>query len=494
MRALLVYPAIPDTFWSFKHALKFVSRKSTSPPLGLLTIVAMLPDDWEIKVIDISVNKLKDKYLKWADAVFISAMLVQRESALKVVSKCKEHNLKVIAGGPLFTAYYSDFLDSGVDHFILNDGEVTLPRFLNDWQSGCAKKVYTESKMPSMKTTPVPRWDLVNLNRYAQIDIQYSRGCPFQCDFCDIGVLFGRRIRTKGKEQILAELDRIYALKWRGDVFFVDDNFIGNKNKLKNKLLPAIQTWQREHGFPFKFGTEASIDLADDPELIALMVNCGFTSVFIGIETVNENALQECNKLQNKNRNTNDCIRILHENGLMVKGGFILGFDTDNASVFDAMINFIQNSGIVTAMVGLLNAPKNTKLYKRLLSQNRIMGDCSGNNMDTSINFIPKMDLTELINGYRHVIQQIYTPKEYYKRVQRFLEEFEPVKLRRLPLLNWRDYSAFLKSIFVLGIFQKERVHYWNLLFWTLRKRPSLFAHAVTLTIYGFHFRKIFDL
>ena len=494
MKALLIYPAFPDTFWSFKHALKFVSRKSTAPPLGLLTIAAMLPADWDIQVIDMSADKLKDESLEWADMVLISAMLVQRESTLEVVERCKSLNLTIVVGGPLFTAYYNDFLESGIDHFILNDGEATLPRFLDDWKNGCAKRVYTETRMPSMKETPVPRWDLVNLRKYAEVNIQYSRGCPFKCDFCDIGVLFGRKIRTKTKEQILAELDTLYALKCKGNVFFVDDNFIGNKRKLKVDLLPALLAWQKKHGFPFTFSTEASIDLVDDTELLSLMVVCGFTSVFIGIETVSDESFQECNKLHNKDRDMLESIRIIHDSGMMVKGGFILGFDNDSKSVFDTLVNFIQKSGIVTAMVGLLNAPRGTRLYNRLLSENRIIGECSGNNTDSSINFIPKMDLSELMDGYKRVIQEIYSPKEYYKRVRQFLLDFHPIKLRIKPLIGLKDISAFLKSIFVLGVFGKERLHYWNLLFWTLRKRPSLFTHAVTLTIYGFHFRKVFEL
>lgn len=494
MKVLMVYPAFPETFWSFKHALKFVSRKSTAPPLGLLTIAAMLPREWEIKVVDMSVDNLKDHDIEWADQIFVSAMLVQKESALEVIRRAKLLNRTVVAGGPLFSAYHKDFTGEGIDHFILNDGEATLPRYLEDLENGCPEKVYTEPKMPTMKTTPPPRWDLVNLKKYAEVNIQYSRGCPFKCDFCDIGVLFGRKIRTKNTEQILAELDTLYALKWRGNVFFVDDNFIGNKPKLKRDLLPAVYSWQKSHGFPFTFSTEASIDLADDAELRSLMIISGFTSVFIGIETVNEESLEECHKFHNKNRDTLECVRNIHDSGMMVKGGFIVGFDNDTKSIFDTMINFIQESGIVTAMVGMLNAPRGTRLYERLLAENRILGNSSGNNTDSSINFIPKMEIDELVNGYKKIIQEIYSPKKFYNRVRRFLQDFKPLKLRTIPLLGWKDYKAFIQSIFVLGIFEKERKYYWNLLFWTLRKRPSLFAHAVTLTIYGFHFRKVFEV
>ncbi len=494
MRVLLIYPAFPETFWSFKHALRFISRRSTSPPLGLLTIAAMLPRDWEVRVIDMAVTHLRDKDLAWADMAMISAMLVQRDSTVKVVDRCKEKGLTVVAGGPLFTAYHGEFLQSGIDHFILNDGEATLPRFLKDLQAGKAARVYSEQSFPSMKEAPTPRWDLVNLKKYAEINIQYSRGCPFQCDFCDIGVLFGEKIRTKTTEQVLSELDELYRLKWRGQVFFVDDNFIGNKSRLKKELLPALHFWQRKHGFPFVFSTEASIDLADDPELLALMNTSGFTSVFIGIETVNEDSLLECNKLHNQNRDTLACVRTIHEAGIMVKGGFILGFDSDRKTIFDSLADFIQQSGIVTAMVGLLNAPKGTKLYERLKKEDRLLGNSTGNNTDININFIPKMDMTELIEGYKNVLEQIYSPKEYYERVRKFLLEFKPLRLRLIPLLGWKDYSAFIKSLFLLGVVHKERKHYWRLLFWTLRKRPTMIAQAVTLSIYGHHFRRVFEL
>jgi radical SAM superfamily enzyme YgiQ (UPF0313 family) len=494
MNALLVYPAVPETFWSFKHALKFVSRKAAAPPLGLLTVAAMLPEDWNLRVVDMSVEALKESGLEWADMVMISAMRVQHDSVLDVVQRCQNHELTLVAGGPLFTAHHEDYLETRIDHFILNDAEATLPPFLEDLRTGSPKRVYSDLSMPSMKKTPVPRWDLIKPKRYAEMNIQYSRGCPYTCDFCDIGVLFGRRIRTKSTDQILAELDGLYAAKWRGAVFFVDDNFIGSKARLKKDLLPALQTWQKKRHFPFVFSTEASIDLADDSELLELMRVCGFTSVFIGIETINEESLVECNKIQNRSRDTVACIRSIHDGGLMVKGGFIVGFDNDRQTVFDSLVEFIQKSGVVTAMVGLLNAPRGTRLYNRLLSENRITGEISGNNTDHSINFIPKMDLTELVEGYNRILAGIYSPKEYYQRVRRFLEDFQPMKHRVIPKVSFRDITAIVKSVFKLGVVGKERWHYWHLLFWTLRRRPTLFAHAVTLAIYGFHFRKVFEL
>jgi radical SAM superfamily enzyme YgiQ (UPF0313 family) len=490
MNALLIYPDFPDTFWSFKYALRFISRKSTSPPLGLLTVAAMLPDNWDLKLIDMKVKHLRDRDLEWADCVLISAMIVQRESVQQVIDKCQQFGVKIIAGGPLFTAYYQEF--TGIDHFVLNDAEATLPRFLTDLANDCPKRLYTSDEYPPMHSTPVPRWDLAKLSKYAEIDIQYSRGCPYACDFCDIGVLFGKRIRTKHSSQVIAELDRLHELGWVGTVFFVDDNFIGNKGRLKKDLLPELFKWQNQHGQPFSFTTEASIDLADDPSLMTLMVACGFSEVFIGIETTNQEALLECNKLHNEKRDMLESVHILHEHGLMVKGGFILGFDSDTPTIFDKLSTFIEESGIVTAMVGLLNAPKGTSLYKRLETENRILTHMSGNNTDSSINFIPKMDLSVLQKGYEDVLSRIYSPAEYYRRVRTFLNDFKPPKIRIR--ISRTDLQAFFKSIFVLGVVGKERTHYWKLLLWTLRYRPKLIVHAVTLAIYGFHFRKVFGL
>jgi len=490
VKVLLIYPDFPDTFWSFKYALRFISRKSTSPPLGLLTVAAMLPDDWEMKLVDMKVKRLRDRDLEWADYVLISAMVVQRDSVQQILDRCSQFEVKVVAGGPLFTAYHAEF--TGVDHFVLNDAESTLPQFLSDLESGEPKPVYTTDSFPTLDSTPVPRWDLSNLHKYAEINIQYSRGCPYACEFCDIGVLFGNRIRTKSAEQVLAELDRLHELGWLGTVFFVDDNFIGNKSRLKKNLLPALFKWQDRHDHPFQFTTEASIDLADDPELMTLMAACGFREVFIGIETTNEQALIECNKLHNKRRDMLESVRIIHDHGLMVKGGFILGFDSDNPTIFDKLSSFIEESGIVTAMVGLLNAPKGTSLYKRLEKENRILYDMSGNNTDASINFIPKMDLSVLQKGYKDVIRRIYSPAEYYRRVQTFLRDFKPTKIK--VRIDWSQLNAFFKSIFVLGVVGKERSHYWKLLLWTLRYRPRLIVYAVTFAIYGHHFRKVFGL
>jgi radical SAM superfamily enzyme YgiQ (UPF0313 family) len=402
MKILLVYPEYPETFWSFKYALKFISKKAFYPPLGLLTVAALLPKEWEKKLIDMTVTVLSDRDIKWADYIFISAMSIQKESVKKIITKCKKLGAKIVAGGPLFTSGYEDFEE--VDHFILNEAEITLPLFLKDLKSGHPKHIYTSDQWVDIKKTPVPLWGLANINKYASMCIQYSRGCPFNCDFCDVTFLFGHKMRLKTKDQILAELESLYLREWRGGVFIVDDNFIGNKRELKVKVLPAMINWMEKRKYPFTFTTQASINLSDDEELIRLMVRAGFGSVFVGIETPNEESLAECGKLQNKNRDLIACVKKIQKFGLIVSGGFIVGFDNDTPSIFESMIEFVQKSGIVSAMVGLLNAPRGTKLYQRLAKENRLLKEATGDNTDLSINFIPKMNYKALIDGYKRVL------------------------------------------------------------------------------------------
>ncbi|NSW90302.1 MAG: DUF4070 domain-containing protein [Firmicutes bacterium] len=490
MKILMVYPTYPKTYWSFHYALRFISKKASFPPLGLLTVASMLPEHWEKKLIDMNVSKLKDKDIMWADYVFISAMVIQSKSARQVIDRCKALGVKTVAGGPLFTSSYEDYGD--VDHILLNEGEVTLPHFLKDLENDTAKHIYKEDGWADIEKTPIPSWNLINIKKYASMNIQYSRGCPFNCDFCNITVLYGHAPRTKQASQLLRELDALYEAGWRGGVFFVDDNFIGNKKKLKEEILPSLINWMSEKKYPFSFMTEASINLSDDEELMQLMIKAGFDTVFIGIETPNEDSLVECNKLQNKNRDLIMCIKKIQRYGLQVQGGFIVGFDNDNVSTFDKLVNFIQESGIVTAMVGLLNAPKGTKLYKRLMGEGRLLHDMSGDNTGFTINFIPKMNLEILMNGYKHIINTIYSPKHYYERVITFLKEYNPIKqgVQRIKLI---DITAFLRSVVQLGIIGRERFYYWKLFFWSLFKRPKLFPLAISFSIYGFHFRKVFE-
>ncbi len=489
MRILLVYPEYPATFWSFKYALGFISKKAAFPPLGLLTVAAMLPPEFEVKLVDMNVRPLRDRDLEWADYVFISAMSIQRDSAVEVISRCGSLGKKTVAGGPLFSAEFEDF--ETVDHLVLNEAEVTLGPFLEDLEAGRARRLYTSDKVPPMTAAPIPRWDLLDMGKYSGMGVQYSRGCPFDCEFCNISALYGHKVRTKTTDQTIAELESLYRSGWRGSVFFVDDNFIGNKRTLKRTLLPAIIEWMEKRKHPFYFNTEASIDLSDDPELMDLMARAGFTAVFVGIETPNEASLAECKKVQNKNRDLLACIKKIQARGLRVQGGFIVGFDSDPVSTFDSLITFIQNSGIVTAMVGLLNAPRGTRLHKRLTEEGRLLKKISGNNTDFTLNFIPKMDKQTLVDGYERVVKTIYSAGPYYDRVKSFLKEFDPPRNTR-PRLRFSDLKSLFKSSLRLGVVDRERWHYWKIVLWSLFRRPRMLPLTVTFAAYGFHFRKVF--
>jgi len=349
MKILLVNPEIPNTFWSFRHALKFIEKKSAEPPLGLLTVAAILPEDWEKRLIDMNIETLSDKDLQWADYIFITGMHIQKKSFLNVVDRCKVLKKKVVAGGPMCTMEEEKF--GHIDYLILNEAEITLPLWLKDLDEGTAKKIYVSSEYPDVTKTPDPLWELLDINKYASMSVQYSRGCPYNCDFCSITLLNGHKPRTKSTQQFLNELNSLYQIGWRGRIFVVDDNFIGNKRKLKSEYLPASIGWSERMGHPFNFMTETSINLADDDDLLKLMVRAGFDGAFIGIESPNLSSLQECGKSQNQNRDLIGSVKKLQKAGLLVSGGFIVGFDNDPKNIFEQQINFIQESGIVTAMV-----------------------------------------------------------------------------------------------------------------------------------------------
>ncbi len=489
MNILMVYPEFPDTFWSFKHALRFVRKKASSPPLGLITLAAMLPSEWQKRLVDVNTRPLLLSDLEWADLVFISAMVVQKESAIEILKKCKEVGKTVVAGGPLFTSGWQDF-NNFVDHFVLNEAEITLPLFLSDLDAHKLQKVYSTGEFCDLSLTPVPSWELVDLKSYDSLSIQFSRGCPFNCDFCNITTLLGHKPRVKSVNQIIAELDLMYQLGWRRNIFFVDDNFIGNKRVLKEEILPALIAWRKGKS-GCQFITEASINLADDDDLMQLMTQAGFKSVFVGIETPDEAGLTDCKKFQNKNRDLISSVKKMQQNGLQVMGGFIVGFDTDTVSIFKRQIEFIQTSGIVTAMVGLLQAPAGTELFRRLKAEGRIISGMSGDNADGSTNIIPKMEIDDLMEGYRHILSEIYSPRLFYERVSTFLEYYKPVTAA--VKVQAEEIYAFFLSIWKLGILGKERKYYWKMFFNTLRNSPEKFPLAITLSIYGYHFRKVME-
>jgi len=489
MKILFVYPQCPDTFWSFKHALKFVSKKASFPPLGALTVAAMLPAEWEKKLVDMNVATLKDEEIKWADYVFISAMVVQKDSTKEVIQRCNSLGTKVVAGGPLFATEPDAFC--GVDHFVLNEAEVTLPLFLADLKDGHPQQRYTTDVHPPITQTPIPLWSLIKMSKYSSMNLQYSRGCPFNCEFCDITFLDGNVPRTKNSQQVLAEMDSLYQAGWRGDLFFVDDNFIGNKKKLKEETLPAIIDWMKKRKRPFNLFTEVSVNLADDENLMQLMSQAGFNKVFIGIETPNEGSLSECDKKQNTHRDLIATVKTIQNHGFEVMAGFIVGFDNDSPAIFKTQINFIQRSGIVTAMVGLLNAPRGTRLYQRLKKENRLVKESTGDNTDFSLNFVPRMKPETLINGYKEILSTIYSPKHYYERIKTLLQEYKPrPKSFNLHSQRW-NIEGFLNCMWFMGIRESGRRYYWRLVASTLFTRPKSFPLLIALSIYGYHFRRV---
>lgn len=485
MNTLLVYPAYPDTFWSFKHVLPFISKKAAFPPLGLLTVAAMLPADWNKRLVDVNVSDLLDADLAWADLVLISAMLVQEKSAREVIQRAKALGKRVVAGGPAFSAQHERF--EGVDHFVLNEAESTLPIFIEDLRRGDPKPVYSSAERPDITATPLPLWGLIDFKDYVSMSVQYSRGCPYDCEFCDIVVMNGRIPRVKTPEQMIREFQHLYDAGWRGAVFVVDDNFIGNKAQVK-KLLPLLIAWQAEHGFPYKLMTEASINLALDNELMSMMSAANFHKVFIGIETPSLDSLKECGKVQNVTVDFAKAVQVIHQNGMQVMGGFIVGFDSDTETIFERQIRFIQEIGVVSAMVGVLNAVPKTRLWHRLQAENRLLGESSGDNTDGSTNFVPVMGRDMLREGYKHILATIYSPKHYYKRINTLLASYNPTARGRVLK---GEVKVFLKSLWGIGVLSGARFAYWKLMLKTAMTKRKAFAVAVELAICGRHYERV---
>jgi len=487
-RILLLSPEFPDTFWSFRHALHFIGRRSASPPLGLITVAALLPQAWEKRLVDLNVARLTDADLAWADYAFIGGMVVQSRSAHETIARCKAAGLPVVAGGPLFTMGHANF--PAVDHFVLNEAELTLPPFLDDLARGAARRIYATTEYADVRQSPAPLWELLDLKRYASMSVQYCRGCPYDCDFCNVTAMLGHRPRTKSTAQVIAELDGLYERGWRGSIFFVDDNLIGNKRLAKTELLPALVAWQRRRG-KIPFNSQVSMNLADDAELMRLMGEAGFDNVFVGIETPDEDALAACNKKQNLGRNLVDDVRRIQRAGIEVNAGFIVGFDSDTPSTFRRQIEFIQKSGIVTAMVGMLQAPAGTRLHARMGREGRLVGEMTGDNLDGSTNIVPTMGLAVLRQHHQALLEHIYAPRQYYRRVRTFLREFKVPAVRQR--LDLGRALALVRSAVRLGVVGRERFQYWRLMAWTMFVRPRLLPRAVTLAIYGYHFRRIVE-
>ncbi len=488
MKTLLVYPEFPETYWSFRHALSFEGKRSAFPPLGLLTISAMLPDSWERRLVDMNVQPIKPADIEWADVVFASAMLVQKDSLRRVVELCKARGKRVVIGGPYVTTSAEHLPQA--DHIFLGEAETTLPEFVRDLERGEPKRIYQAAERPALSATPIPDFQLADLRRYIAMSVQYSRGCPFQCEFCDIIEIYGRVPRTKSNEQMLAEFDALLRIGWRGMVFIVDDNFIGNKRNVK-RLLPVLADWSERHGHPFSLITEASVNLAEDEELLDGMRRARFRRVFLGIETPVEASLKEAQKGQNMRRNLLDSVRRIQSYGMEVMAGFIVGFDNDPEDIFERQIQFIRESAIPLAMVGLLTALPDTQLWRRLDREGRLLVESSGNNTDGSLNFIPKMDATRLIEGYESIMRTIYSPGEYYQRALNCLERV--VACNTEPRRNGiaSEIVTLSRIVLALGVRDRARGEFWRYLRCALTRHREKFAEAVRLAAMGYHFRKI---
>lgn len=482
MKVLLLYPRFPDTFWSFRHALPFLGKRSAYPPLGLLTVSALLPKQWERKLVDLNVEPLRDKELAWADVSFLSAMLVQGPSLSELIGRCREAGVRTVVGGPITSADHPSYADA--DHVVRGEAETVIEELGADLAAGMARRHYAADGRADMTRVPSPDLRLARLRRYSAMPVQYSRGCPFSCEFCDVIELFGRMPRVKTAEQVLTELDLLYGLGWRGSVFVVDDNFVGNKAAIK-ALLPRIAEWMRRRRNPFSLFTQASINLAEDDELLSLMRAARFNKVFVGIETPVQECHRAAGKMQNVKADLLGCVRRIQEHGMEVMGGFILGFDQDPPEIFEKQIAFIREAAIPVSMVGLLTALPNTRLWRRLSEEGRILQQSIGDNTAALLNFVPRMDPDALLAGYREVLASIYSPAEYFERAQAMLCRLGNAPK---PRLGFSDFLALFRSFIRQGIFARYRVAYWRFLSKTLLRRPGQLGPAVTLAIMGHHF------
>jgi radical SAM superfamily enzyme YgiQ (UPF0313 family) len=481
MKVLLIYPEMPDTFYAMKHFVSVIGKKAVYPPLGLITVAALLPKEWDIRLKDLNSSELKDEDISGTDIVFISAMNVQERSVTLIAEKCKAAGVKTVAGGPLFTHEYEKFPD--IDHYVLNEAEITLPMFLEDLRKGKAARIYRTDRFAEIKDSPAPLFSLVNMNDYMFSIVQYSRGCPHKCDFCDVTALFGRIPRIKTAEQIIAELEMIRVSGKTKMVLFADDNLIGNRKCLKNELLPAVIEWRKAKKPPFFFSTQLTADLIDDRDLVKLMIDAGFRNIFVGIETPEYDSLEGSMKSQNLKRDLMNDILELHRAGFIVAGGFIVGFDQDGKDIFKRQADFIQKSGIPLPIVNVLKAPPGTELYSRMKKEGRITTGFAFLEADTNI--VPAMGFTELMNGYFSLTAEIYKPENSYKRLVRFFDTYiSPNPEVKVPeKFSIEDVFMALRIFFLAGIISKNRYWFWKIVIRTLFTGPSYLDKAVLFGI-----------
>ncbi|MBN2159616.1 MAG: B12-binding domain-containing radical SAM protein [Spirochaetes bacterium] len=485
---LMIYPRLPATFWNNDHGIvNFSRQKTVQPPLGLLTVAAILPREYEVGLVDLNTGPLRVEDVRTSDLVFLSAMAIQKDSFDQIVALCNSLGVTVVAGGPYPTACCEEI--PGVDHFVLNEAEITLPEFIRDYEKGRPKKVYRTDAKPDITRSPVPRFDLIDPEDYYMLPVQFSRGCPYGCEFCDIISQYGRAFRSKTPEQFLRELDAVFATGYRGELFLVDDNFIGNREKAK-ALLRRVAEWQKEHDMPFELMTQASLDLAGDDELLDLMVASQFCRVLLGIETPVGTTLEYTGKKHNAGVDLLASVKKVMGRGIMVMGAFIVGFDTDPENIFDLQIDFIRESGIPVAGVGLLKALPGTKLYRRLEKQGRLLGSDSftGSNDDLSVNFIPRMPKDKLIEGYKKVISTIYRPSNYFQRCYDMLSLYPKGYMTKVHLRKG-FLIPYIRSIFAMT-FSSFGIHYIRFFWRIARLNTELLRTASLLTVQGYHFFK----
>lgn len=474
MNVLLVYPLFPKSFWSFEKTLALLDRKAMLPPLGLVTVAAILPQEWNFKLVDRNIRQITAAEWAWADLVILSAMIVQKEDLLAQIQEAKGRGKRVAVGGPYPTALPQEVTDVGADYLILDEGEITLPLFIDAISRGESSGIFRSGgEKPDVTNTPIPRFDLLEFDAYAEMSVQFSRGCPFQCEFCDIIVLYGRKPRTKSPAQLLAELDYLYELGWRRSIFMVDDNFIGNKRNVK-LFLKELQPWMVAHEYPFSFATEASVDLAQDQELMDAMVRCNFGSVFLGIETPDEESLAFTQKFQNTRDSLSEAVYKITRSGLRVMAGFIIGFDGEKSGAGARIVKFVEQTSIPTALFSMLQALPDTALWHRLAKENRLRSKSANINQTTLMNFVPTRPLAEIASEYVEAFWELYEPSRFLDRAYRHYrilgEATYPKKGKgaKKPF-NWKVLRALLTICWRQGVLRNTRWQFWRNL-WSMYK------------------------
>lgn len=492
MRVLLLYPQFPSSFWSFEKALELVDRKAMLPPLGLVTVAAILPQTWEFKLVDRNTHTMTEADWAWAELVILSGMIVQKADLLYLIQEAKQRGKQVAVGGPYATALPQEVEAAGADYLVLDEGEITLPLFVEAIQHGQSAGVFRapNGTKPDVSTTPIPRFDLLDFNAYDSMSIQFSRGCPFQCEFCDIIVLYGRKPRTKTPQQLIAELERLYELGWRRAIFMVDDNFIGNKRNVK-LLLKELKPWMAAHGYPFRFSTEASVDLAQDQELMDLMVDCNFNAVFLGIETPDEASLALTQKFQNTRDSLSDAVDAIVRSGLRVMAGFIIGFDGEKPGAGDRIVRFVEQTTIPMAMFSMLQALPDTALWHRLKKEDRLRSESANINQTTLMNFVPTRPLEEIAREYVDAFWKLYDPVNYLDRTyHHFLKMGAPRSRAVFRQVNWVSIRALLTICWRQGVLRKTRWKFWRYLLSIAQQNPKVWEHYLGVCGLYEHFQE----